>query len=394
MDKSWIREEIMKINLMNVKILFILLVVGVIFISGCVQEREPEPIKCGECQYLENGECKNYECCENSDCDDNDPDTDDICLNPQTKDSKCETTVLRSENCKDVIINGDVENKMDVVFVPDYSYSQYSDFNIFEKDVNENIETILEIEPFKSMSNKMNFYRVDKINKKVKCGLSNAECNQPALELASECPQDKVIVLVKSGISGFALGNVAVGSSCDDSALDFYGNDIGCPYDLSTDRQRITTVHEFGHTLGLADMYIQMKNLSNRDRFPNCDVKGCPKWCSSYDLSNYKKASQICQSRTQTNCSGSALNKYDESGNYIKTLYRCGWLGDNCVVRTGYENVGRGCLPNTGCYFNCGSLLGWRPVEEGTIMMHENPEDTIFDPISYNYLVKELNKYK
>lgn len=60
---------------MNIKeIIFSFLIVGIVLISGCVQETRPvwgnrfkESI-CGYCQYIENNICKNYECCEDIDC--------------------------------------------------------------------------------------------------------------------------------------------------------------------------------------------------------------------------------------------------------------------------------------------------------------------------------------
>lgn len=332
----------------------------------------------------------------NEDCDGVGCNYSEIC----STSCKCEK-LANSEFCKDVIVNGLAEDKLDVVFVPDYSYSQYSDFKIFAEDVNKQIQAILKMEPFKSLSNKINFRRVDKLNDKLKCGLSQSECDQPSRKLASECPYDKIITLVKSGISGYAflprtlLDGLAIAGTCDNSTSDFYGNSLGCPY-FSIDYQQLTMIHELGHAFGLADMYLIVANLLNQERFPNCDVKGCPKWCSSFDISKYEEAFKICESRTQSDCLGNAVNKYDESGKVVGYLYRCGLVDDKCVVREGNENVGVDCQSNTGCYFNCGSLLAWRPVERGSMMYGEEPApgDEYFDQPSLDYLKKELNKYK
>ncbi|GAH22669.1 unnamed protein product [marine sediment metagenome] len=67
-------------------ILGIIAVLGIIFISGCVQV----PKECDYCQYLENGKCINYACCSDSDCDDNNPGTIDICNNSKTLKSECQ----------------------------------------------------------------------------------------------------------------------------------------------------------------------------------------------------------------------------------------------------------------------------------------------------------------
>ncbi len=71
---------------MKAKILIGLLIVGIVFISGCVQESE----ECGYCQYLENEKCMNYACCSDSDCDDNNPGTIDTCNNPETLKAECQ----------------------------------------------------------------------------------------------------------------------------------------------------------------------------------------------------------------------------------------------------------------------------------------------------------------
>lgn len=56
-------------------------------------------IICDYCKYVENRQCKNYECCSDVDCDDKNSETIDKCLNPLTKDSKCEYEVI--QRCDD-----------------------------------------------------------------------------------------------------------------------------------------------------------------------------------------------------------------------------------------------------------------------------------------------------
>ena len=45
---------------------------------------------CGDCQYIENQTCLNYTCCSNSDCYDSNASTTDRCKNQGTLDSECE----------------------------------------------------------------------------------------------------------------------------------------------------------------------------------------------------------------------------------------------------------------------------------------------------------------
>ncbi len=49
------------------------------------------PVRCGYCQYPDGNVCKSYACCKNEDCDDNNPNTVDKCINPQTISAKCST---------------------------------------------------------------------------------------------------------------------------------------------------------------------------------------------------------------------------------------------------------------------------------------------------------------
>lgn len=48
-----------------------------------------QEISCTGCNYIENNECKPFVCCINKDCDDNDDDTKDFCRFPATKKAKC-----------------------------------------------------------------------------------------------------------------------------------------------------------------------------------------------------------------------------------------------------------------------------------------------------------------
>lgn len=84
------------------KLIFVVLILGIILISTVLVigylQREMGPkegeVECGYCQYLENGKCIDYSCCSDSDCDDNNPDTIDSCLNPETKQAKCKNIPL------------------------------------------------------------------------------------------------------------------------------------------------------------------------------------------------------------------------------------------------------------------------------------------------------------
>ncbi|MBD3259398.1 hypothetical protein GF371_02080 [Candidatus Woesearchaeota archaeon] len=106
----------------TVPIVFLLIA---ILVSGCTQEQVVEDAvtiqpdctgclgdqtcvagecvdpTCSECQYIENHICVDYGCCTNLVCDDNNPKTEDVCLNPTTKASKCENTKIITNLCED-----------------------------------------------------------------------------------------------------------------------------------------------------------------------------------------------------------------------------------------------------------------------------------------------------
>ena len=52
-------------------------------------------IVCGYCEYIENRQCKDYECCSDFNCDDNNPETLDKCIDPRTKNSRCEHEIVK-----------------------------------------------------------------------------------------------------------------------------------------------------------------------------------------------------------------------------------------------------------------------------------------------------------
>lgn len=61
-------------------------------------------IVCGYCEFIENRQCKDYECCSDFNCDDNNPETLDKCIDPRTKNSRCEHEIVKK--CDDDTIYG------------------------------------------------------------------------------------------------------------------------------------------------------------------------------------------------------------------------------------------------------------------------------------------------
>lgn len=74
------------------------------------QKDTTQELVCGDCQYKEDGTCKDYVCCSDDDCSDDDTDTLDECLDPETKDSECTNTDLSSKISSNSSIDNDPDN--------------------------------------------------------------------------------------------------------------------------------------------------------------------------------------------------------------------------------------------------------------------------------------------
>ena len=179
-------------------------------------------------------------------------------------------------SCTSVLLHGNPESKIDVVFVS-FGFKSLADYN---EKLNEYVSTILlEFEPFKSNREKFNFYRVDA--KDIDCTVSDfIRCdNFQIQQKAAQCPNDHVILLVdRSGVSDLVR---PVRSSA-----------IGNLIKLNTADKPFVLVHEFGHTFGdLADEYVDDRYYSTQNfdvgSYPNCDITPCTKWSTTENTSCY-----------------------------------------------------------------------------------------------------------
>lgn len=81
--------------------IIVIIIVAIFFlINNDFQASE----RCGECQYLENEECLAYVCCSDSDCDDNNSKTLDRCLNPGSKQARCENEPVVATKAEYIVI--------------------------------------------------------------------------------------------------------------------------------------------------------------------------------------------------------------------------------------------------------------------------------------------------
>ena len=171
--------------------------------------------------------------------------------------------------CVTLSYNDEPENSEDVVFLG----SSYKDADSFSSDVNRYVQKFSAVKPFSDKLDKINFYRIDNFKgigcKVVPYGIgSYVICDDYLVEqLASECPIDHIVVLVKIG----AVTNLVRGTRSSAK---------GIIATINSGDDALLLMHEFGHTFAkLADEYTD-NNVKNFDQesYANCDTKGCDKW--------------------------------------------------------------------------------------------------------------------
>jgi len=183
-----------------------------------------QPLFCNDSGVLTNS-CQNCGCPAGEEC---------------KADGTCETNY-----CSTLKYSGDPDKKLDVVILGD----KYDDLGMFASDVTTHLNTLLSYEPFTSMSNKINFYRVDRLSR-LGCFFGGTHdiygtereilmCRNQTYNQreAAYCPHDQTLIIVNLNRRGGAASRV--------------GN-IG----WATRGDPHTTVHEFGHSFGkLYDHY-------------------------------------------------------------------------------------------------------------------------------------------
>jgi len=191
----------------------------------------------------------------------------------------------KAVDCVNLNYNGNSAEKMDIVFLG-YDYNG----NDFNEDVNDYINNIfLQSEPYKSNSDKFNFYRIDSANLDCNMDIGYIQCNDFQLKsIASNCPNDYVFVLVnRNKILNFAkpIRSSAIANTAK----------------INTADNKLVLMHEFGHAFGkLADEYkIDYVQTFNLNDYKNCDYdelcinlennEGCFSECS---MENYYRGTE------------------------------------------------------------------------------------------------------
>lgn len=308
-------------------------------------------------------------------------------------------------DCTQLSRAGSPSTKLDVIFIPQ-GYST-SDIGSFQSHVTFAKNSILSVEPFKSNANKFNFHYINTagLNFFIGSGRFDIDYNR-VKRYAGTCADggnfifpDQIIVLTKDRHSDFAQieSDVAVVTTRELNEFDE------------------SVVHEFGHSLGnLRDEFVtDTKYLTGQGASwvasgPNCDVAGCPKWCTGGVSPEYTEFLSTCEAaKTRQACDV-----------IMGEEFRCEWIqeaergGPRCVVNPNFggtkqtqfwpfqdKDFGLSCQTGTGCYLGCGEFGGnfWRPSFDSVMnsFVEGNPADRLrFNKPSIDSINKVLEAYR
>ena len=357
--------------------------------------------------------------------------------NKTTKGSKIILTAISPENvsgCIPLRINGDSQNKLDVVIVAS-GYTPEDLKNVFPEDANSVMNNVLANEPFASRGSVFNFYRLDAV---VSLGSNDLFVQ------ARQCPYDQILVITTES-----------NNSANGYAGALPGDNIAWASKNAMVISKYVMLHEFGHSLGnLAEEYLspydapstseEDKTLEEAHRLgtrTNCDFAGCSSWCTpltkaeldGIDCRQYTD-SLSCDSASRNGlpcgwvkqglygkrrvetpfcantvalCTSVTVNKSNFGAWLDQTLGLCDYdrsLALNPVFSGGAVpsqgrriNFGKDCVENSGCYAGCGTPNWYRSSYEGGIMsreMYVTDETIVYSPMAMKKLVEVLSRYK
>lgn len=171
-------------------------------------------------------------------------------------------------DCVSLLYNSYPNNSIDIVFLG-YGYTKFDDFR---EDVNKNMNIFLKTEPFNSNQERINFYRIDKMDM-FSCDIGAwVRCDEfEVKKLSSYCPNDYIVILVDR-------------NKIKDLIKPVRSSAVSNIEKINTADNKLVILHEFGHIFGgLADEYVDERYYSsinfNPNDYPNCDFPPeCLEW--------------------------------------------------------------------------------------------------------------------
>ncbi|MBW3020625.1 M64 family metallopeptidase [Candidatus Woesearchaeota archaeon] len=212
-----------------------------------------------------------------------------------TKIESLQVLFQSEKKCLPVFENG--EDNIDLVFIG----NDYENNDDLITDVNSYLEVFKNKEPFASNMEHFNAYiRVDNAGCETK---GYIQCNNYELKkMASDCPNDYIIVLSKR-------------SKTADALLPLRSSSVGNIVKANTADDELVVIHEFGHSFAnLWDEYVDdvylSQHITSVDELPNCDSVGCESWKDLENTNCYKGCSLSSFYRSTEN---SIMNNYRKS---------------------------------------------------------------------------------
>lgn len=272
----------------------------------------------------------------------------------------CNTTdnMCYSYYCQPVWKSGSPSQKLDILFIGE----DYSSESLYNTQVNEHANKILEFSPFKEYKNRINIWKVGKSIDDLGCSRGAMTCDvNKILKYADKCYYDVIPSSTGQHNSIIVLLDDSWPYTDRAWTVSDYATAIG-PLPKST-------IHELGHVMGLCDEYSPAKPYDGEGLCPNCDTS------------------------PQLVYVGYGAHSYS---NWLPYELHCKWYG----------------TPGTGCYQGCDSSSGYRPTNfilssiPGTptsdCIMGSGPDlllgDVVatnyFCPVCKNYLINVLNTYR
>jgi hypothetical protein len=176
-----------------------------------------------------------------------------------TTQSTTTTTIPPNAKCVDVFVSGDPSVKKDITFLGS-GYAR-NELALFADKVKEHTDYVFGREPYSTYKDKFNVHYVTKLDAYCTILASRQiDCDEAKImSAASDCPNEYIIVLVKSDVeSGMSVGNA---------------------YSVASQIKPVITAHELSHAMGLADEYSYGSNCNPCRNLENCDTdSACSSW--------------------------------------------------------------------------------------------------------------------
>jgi hypothetical protein len=282
---------------------------------------------------------------------------------------------IQSSICEKMWDNGNPDNRVDIVLIPD----GFGDMTTWTASVDKLMnEKLFSVEPLKSNKNKFNIWRADVLNNEVATvypGYNYDISFAKIKEQAEGCVNPDLTIVIRNIV--MRDYKVESGETTTEYAFVSEKLIISTNYNAAG----LAVAHEFGHAFAnLGDEYPSIGQTADFSFRPNVDVEGCPKWCSGtlnesspfYNL--YTQVKECIQANSGHGAACSSLIN-DSQGNTLVGIFE--------------DDMGTSCLPGYGCYWNAKSFTSFKSSKESIM---KSTASTTFNEVSKNAILNKINE--